>query len=360
MIMNTSVKLYVVALLLLVCSSAVSAQTFLYNVEALSYFDNREYKNEYVHSRTLFGFRLSPEVGVGFSDKADGHHRLMGGVHYNQPIGNNLKSAYFTPTIYYEYARKRLTMSLGAVPFTHMKQSLPDYLQYDSLTYMRPNIQGALIQYQAPKFTGEVFCDWRSIQTETQREAFRIVLMAQYHPGMFYFGGNLQINHLASTTIIKQGVCDDIMVNPFVGLDFTRLLPLDSLSLQVGYILAYAWDRVREENPSFPGGIHVDLTARWKRLGLHNTLYAGKNIMPLYNSVGALLYQGDPLYQDPFHDRLDIYFCIVRHPAVSCYFSWNFHFLSSAKRLNHQQQLTVCFNLDALHNTQNLKNLFGK
>ena len=341
-------KVFLPVFLLLTCYG-VSGQTFLYNVEALSYFDNREYKNDFVHSRTLFGIRLSPEIGVGFSDNREGSHRLMAGIHWNQPIGNDLGSAQFVPTIYYNYQRKGLSLSLGAVPFSHLNEPLPDYLQYDSLTYMRPNIQGALFQYTAARFTAEAFCDWRSIQTEAQREAFRLVGRVKYAPGLFFLGGNFQMNHLASTATVKQGVVDDLMANPYIGLNLTRLLPLDSLSLQVGYILAYAWDRVNDDAPTTPGGIHVDLTARWKRLSLHNTFYAGGNLMPHYGQVGTLLYQGDPLYQDPLHDRLDLAVCIVNHPAVSCFFSWNFHFLSTAARLNHQQQLTVRFNLDALN-----------
>ena len=53
-----------------------------YSVDALFYFDNREYKAPWQNDQTLFAIRLSPEIGVGFTDKRGGVHRVMAGVSY--------------------------------------------------------------------------------------------------------------------------------------------------------------------------------------------------------------------------------------------------------------------------------------
>lgn len=74
---------------------------FLYNVDAAAWFDNREYENPYQIAQTLFAIRLSPEIGVGLTDKEGGEHRVMAGVHYIQPMGGDWPDVRFHPTAYY-------------------------------------------------------------------------------------------------------------------------------------------------------------------------------------------------------------------------------------------------------------------
>ncbi len=130
----------------LLISPSVLAQKFVYNVDFVSYFDNREYHSTQQQSQTLFGMRLSPEIGLSLQDSLGGRHKLMAGLSYIQPFGATWKSAHLIPTIYYQYQQSGFTVNLGAIPYSTLTRALPNYLMSDSLSYAYPNIQGALMQ----------------------------------------------------------------------------------------------------------------------------------------------------------------------------------------------------------------------
>ena len=71
----------------------VHAQTFSYDVDFITYFDNREYQSALQPSQTIFGTRLSPEIGAIFNDSLGGTHKLMAGVSYIQPFIINTHKA---------------------------------------------------------------------------------------------------------------------------------------------------------------------------------------------------------------------------------------------------------------------------
>ncbi|MDD3404868.1 MAG: hypothetical protein PHH23_01180 [Paludibacteraceae bacterium] len=351
-------------LIILFCSGFfqnICAQKFLYDVDFVTYFDNREYHSELQKSKTVFGMRLSPEIGIGLGDSLGGTHRVMAGASYIQPFGAYWESARVYPTIYYEYCQKGFTASLGAVPYSHMFHALPDYLMSDSMAYAYPNIQGALFQYVSKWGFAEFLCDWRGMESSDTREAFRLIVDGRFNYKWFLAGGYAQMNHLANKSDDQPnlGVCDDIYLNPFVGVDFSNKTPLDSLSFQVGYILGLQRDRKRELS-YVPQGCKIDLFLRWRFLGLQNSFYVGNNLMPLYAECGTLLNQGNPFYQAQVYNRTDVFIYIIRRSFVNCYFSWNFHYTQGDK-LSHQQQLIVRFNLDGLkHRNTKLRGVFDK
>ncbi len=203
---------------LLSLSFSAHAQRFVYDVDFLFYFDNREYHSDYSPSQTLIGTRLSPEIGVEFIDKEQGQHRLMGGVHYWQPLSNNFRDAKLLPTLYYQYKHKGFSLQFGMIPFNKMIAPLPYLIMSDSLRYTYPNIQGALLQYQSRLGYIEMQCDWRGLQSKTTREAFRLVIDGQFRYKMLYVGGLAMLNHLANfaPTEPKTGVCDDFVLNPLL------------------------------------------------------------------------------------------------------------------------------------------------
>lgn len=336
---------------------------FLYNVDFATWFDNREYQRPLQIPQTLFSFRLSPEIGVGLSDRQGGSHRLIAGVHYTQPLGGNWKEVHFHPTAFYQYQYKGFTMNIGAVPYKHFIRQLPDFLRYDSVAYAHPNIQGALLQYSSRHGYVEAMCDWRGMQSPTRREMFRITFNGEYsYQGFFrYFaGGVAQLNHKANhgAPTLREGVCDDIYASPNIGIDFAAPTPLDTICLRASYI--YGYQRFRPDNLVYqPQGFMLEFMLRWRFLGLKNTFYVGDNLMPLYGMFGADLNQGDPFYQSPLYNRTDLFIYIVRKGFVNCYFSWNMHY-AAGTRLQNQQQLIVLFSLDGLKKEQRLRGLFDK
>lgn len=316
----------------------------LYDVDFATYFDNREYQAPYQIPQTILNFRLSPQIGVRILDRAGGRHELVAGVSYTQRLGGNWRDVQFAPIAYYHFNYRGFDAGMGAIPYSRRIAPMPEWLMYDSLTYYHPNIQGALLQYRDERGFVEFMCDWRSAQTEERREMFRLVLNGQYQYKWLQVGGLAHMNHKARFATTYEPVMDDVHVHAFSGADVTRYVPLDSLSLRVGYI--FGWQRDRGQNDVFVNhGMIVELYANWWFLGLKNTFYYGDNLQPLRprNSNSSL---GDPFYQSRLYNRTDIFIYLYRSSFVDFYFSWNMHY--DSHRLQHQQQMMVRFRLEPL------------
>lgn len=316
----------------------------LYDVDFTTYFDNREYHEPYQIPQTFLNFRLSPQIGVRILDRAGGRHELVAGVSYTQRLGGNWRDVQFNPIAYYHFNYKGFDAGMGAIPYTRRIMPMPEWLLYDSLTYMHPNIQGALLQYRDQRGFVEFMCDWRGAQTEERREMFRLVLNGQYQYKWLQVGGLAHMNHKAGFAKTYEHVTDDIHAHAFVGFDVTQYVPLDSLSLRTGYI--FGWERDRGNNESFLNhGFIMELYANWWFLGVKNTFYYGNNLMPLLarNSNSCL---GDPFYQSHIYNRTDLFVYLYRSSFVNFYFSWNMHY--DGNRLQHQQQMIVRFELQPL------------
>lgn len=354
------VALWLTAVFLLLGTGS-KAQELLYDLELLSYFDNREYKVDFQRPQTILGMRIAPELGLGTADEKAGSHKLMLGLNYIQPLGVGIKEALVVPTVYYRYVHNRFRVNLGAVPYSYLTESLPDYLMYDSLAYVHPNMQGGLFQYVAPRGYAEFLCDWRSAQSLERYEAFRLIIQARYQRGVLFGGGRAQLNHLANRArpAPRTGVSDDLIVHPYLGLDFSRKLLLDSLSLQAGYLFGYQRDRSADQGTYLPRAFYLELFARWKRIGLKNVLYAGDNLLPLYPVKGNLLNQGDPFYQAGFYNRTDAFVYLISTKRVNCYLSFNFHYTRQGG-LNHQQQLVLRFNPGNMLPVEKSMSVLGK
>lgn len=322
------------------------AQKLLYDVDFVLDFDNREINHDYQKSGTLFGFRLTPEIGVGLQDSLGGSHRLLAGVSYIQPCGADWRHVTVTPTVFYHYDIKGFSMHLGFVPYLEMIEALPDYLRSDSLAFAYPNIQGALFQYRSQHGYAMAMCDWRGMMSSDTREAFRIVGGGKFYHDWFFTGGWVQMNHLSHNADTITGVCDDIVLNPLVGVSLAQYTPLDSLSLQAGYIGAFQRDR-RFDKQYWCHGFHASFYLGWRFIGLRNELYVGQNQMPLYSDYGTLLNQGDPSYQAGLFNRTDLFFYLVRRSFVTCYAGWGL-IVTDHGTISNQQQVVCRFDLDGL------------
>ena len=319
---------------------------FIYDVDFLTYFDNREYKAPYQIPQTIFNFRLSPSVGLRVRDNAAGRHELVAGVRYTQRLGGNWKDVQFDPTAYYHYAYKGIDLYMGAIPYQKRLNSLPDWLLYDSISYMHPNIQGAYFSYHDHRGFINAMADWRGAQTATRREMFRVLIDGEFHYKGLVVGGLAHLNHTAGTAENDTlPLYDDLNLGAHIGFDATQYVPLDSLAIKVGYIYGFARDRLHRRTFQ-PQGFYIELYLNWWFLGLKNTFYYGDNLQPFRSDIGPLMCQGDPFYQSRLYNRLDLFLYLYRSSFVDFYFSYNFHF--DNRQIQEQQQLIVRFNLDGL------------
>lgn len=338
-------KKILTALLLLLSSLCWANVRFLYDVDFVMNFDNRESNTPLEASGTIFGIRLTPTIGVGYSDSIVGSHRLMAGVSYIQPFGSRWRDAHVHPTVYYQFAKSGFRLNFGFVPYDLMHATLPDYLRSDSIAFAYPNIQGALLQYHSRWGHVEALADWRGMMSDSTREAFRLVAGGRFRYRQLVAGGYVQMNHLSHSRHVL-GVCDDIVLNPQVGTDLSSITPLDTLYLQAGYLMS--WQRDRRAHLNYLAhGLHVELGVRWRWIGLRSQLYYGDNAMPLYDAYGPLLNQGDPKYQSKLLSRTDLYLCMFRYRFVSAYAAWNLIY-TWGDGLSNRQEVICHFNLGEL------------
>lgn len=320
------------------CIIHCSAQKLLWSAEVVPYFDNREYKYERMTSETLFATRLTPTVGIGFKN-----HSIAAGISWVQPIDSRIELSSFKPTIYYRYNTHKFAMSMGMFPRTQLIEPLDDFMRTDSLSFFSPNIQGALFQHRSQLGYVELLADWRGLPTESTREAFMIVGQGRIiiTPWLFA-GGAAVMNHLARAKNEPADkathVTDNIMLRPYVGIDFSHRTVLDSLTLRCGYLATF--DRERGVTEWITSHAFVaDLTVEWKYLGVRNKFYYGTPAQTLFNHLGHALYQGESYYGTEWHNRLDIYGYIFRNSFVNCFASVNFYFTPG--EWGWQQQLVV-------------------
>lgn len=325
---------------LLASVALANAQGFTWSVDYNTIFDNRECDYDYSANGTIFVSRLSPEVGLSF---LNGTHRIAGGVSWVQPVGNGWKDYKLCPTLYYRHEGKAWNASFGMFPRSQFIAPLPKYLLSDSIAYHEPNVRGLLVQYVKAKGYAELSLDWRSLQSEENREAFNINLNTQWKPvGILLVGGHAQLNHLAKQKPAPagQGVNDDLMINPFVGVDLSDKTFLDSLVVKSGALISMQRDR-KQGSWQNGAGFLLNAYAEKKFVSIEETFYAGKNVMPLYSHYGPLLNMGDPYFQAPIYSRTDVNFHFVRNRYVNLEASLVFHATEIAFGFWQQLKLRV-------------------
>lgn len=291
---------------------AIAAQDFKWSVDFGTIFDNREGEDKYEPTKTTFQTVLAPEIGIAL----DGKHRIMGGAVWKQPIGSEWDGYKISPTLYYRFETPALRFSFGMFPRTQLLREQPDIFWSDSLKYNQRNIRGALVQYVHSNGFFEAFLDWRSMQSESRREAFNINASGEWSPrgGIFNVGAHAMMNHFAKTSHPSDDeyIVDNIIANPYFGVNLSHRTALDSLSVKAGAVVELLRYRL------YGGwqtkcGFWLDAAAEWHWLGLKNTLYVGKELFTLYPTFGARLDMGQPVYQASFVNRTKVYAYIMRN-----------------------------------------------
>ena len=330
-------------IVVLLCVFVAKADGFTWSVDNNTIFDNRECDCDYSANGTIFLSRLSSEVGLSFLED---EHRISGGVSWVQPIGNGWADYKLCPTLYYRYEGKEWKTSFGMFPRSQFISPLPKYLLSDSIAYHEPNVRGILVQYVKPCGYAELSLDWRSLQSEVNREAFNINLNTQWNPfWKLLIGGNAQLNHLAKQKNAPsyQGVNDDLMVSPYVGVDLGKDTFFDSLVVKGGALISM--QRARKLGDWKKGaGFLLNAVVEKRFIGVEETFYVGKNAMPLYPLFGPLLNMGDPYFQAPLYSRTDVNLHLIRNRYVNLEASLVFHCTEVAFGFWQQLKLRVFVN----------------
>ena len=288
---------------LLLTTTTIYSQEFIWDIKFASQFDNREYNSILSKSKTLFGARLTPQVGIGW-----GHSSLNIGTDIMADFG---APALFTdPTLllYYAYNSKRFDAYMGVFPRTKMIGNYSTLFFSSTTEFYDPNLDGFMLQHSGKRGAIEIGIDWCGLSRGPHRERFMIFSAAEINYNIFYAGYNGTIFHFAASEEVK-GVVDNILFYPYIGLNISKQTPLDILKIQAGWVQGLHKDRSFESDFNMKKGIQIDLNIEKWGVGIDNTVYVGENQMPYYNKYGDYLYLGNPYYNtgSGIYNRFELY-----------------------------------------------------
>ena len=298
---------------------------FAYDVNFEMNFDNRENTSDLSPSMTVFGARLTPEVGIGVTQGNGTRHRVMLGVDIMKDFGRGPDASpdglvpgnkgyanadlFREMTMYYRMDRRMgktdFSLTAGIFPkrFSMSREYSPAFIS-DSLKFYDNNYEGLLLSFSRPKSCYEVGCDWMGMFGRYERERFMLFSHGRSQIlSWLSLGYTAYMYHYACSSTV-DGVVDNILLNPWICLDAAPVVPLQQLSLTVGWLQGAQQDRLNVGEYVFPFGAEFTFDVRKWNVGLRNRLFVGRDMMPYYDSrdaggykYGNSLYWGDPFYR---------------------------------------------------------------
>jgi len=297
--------------------------------------DNREYSASNRNSPTLIGLQFSPEVGL----LMDSTHRIRFGVNVLHEFGSKNNSSKVNPTAYYNYSKKDISFFMGLFPRVGLVDGFSKALLNDTLQYYRPNLSGILFRYEKQKFYQQIWIDWNSKQSETQREQFLVGLSGKIKFGNFFFGHEAVLWHNALPKNADENthLQDNAAVVGKFGIDLSSKTKVDSLTLSAGGLFSFDRDRGIDKWKS-PRGVLVEAYAAYKAFFVSDILYFGD---PHHISLG------DSFYSEERYNRLDLGWAPFRNKKLTAKLIMSFHFTPDG--ISNQQTLNLRYNIGAKH-----------
>jgi len=319
--------------LLVLSAGTTKAQELEGNLSFFGFMDNREYIKSGRYSQTIFGTRISPEVGL----RLDSVHRLRVGFNALYEFGSQRANFFdkIEPVIYYQYEKDKLDFFIGSFPRLNLVDDYPRGLLSDTLNYYRPNVQGMLAKYETGNFRQVIWLDWTSRQTDVDRETFIFGLSGKYQTGKFFISHHAYMFHNAAAAIKvpDEHLQDNGAATVKLGADLSRSTILDSLTIAAGGMMSF--ERTRSVSDfSTPKGFVADLYAGYRRFSITNTFYAGE---------GHHLILGDRFYNAKTYNRIDFGWTPIVSKNISGRFVFTYHFADGI--MDNQQAFFLRYNL---------------
>lgn len=307
-------KEFIFILFFLLLALDTKSQKFLWDVDFRFQFDNREYKSNLTHSGTLFGAKITPEIGIGWDYKDKGENALMLGVNVTANFGAKLFNPIPELLLYYSYQSPRFKVYAGLLPRHKMIGDYSNAFFNDSICFYDATREGLLFNYKDPWGYVEFGCDWNSMYSKENREKFMLFSAGRFHYKWFNMGYAFQMYHFAGS-YFEKGVIDNLLFSPYVGFDVSSVTPLDTLYVKLAYLQGYQWDRSQGFGArQYPKGGQIDFRIEKWGVGIYDAFYFGENQMPYFEKHGHNLYWGEDYYRtNRFYNRLEVYW----HPIKS-------------------------------------------
>ena len=328
-----SLRRFLLLTILIFSAGSTFAQELEGNLSFFGFMDNREYMKSGRYSQTIFGTRISPEVGL----RIDSVHRLRVGFNALYEFGSQRANFFdkIEPVIYYQYEKKNVDFFIGSFPRQNLVDDYPRALLSDTLNYYRPNVQGMLGKYETSTFREIIWLDWTSRQTNIDRETFIFGLSGKYQPNKFFISHQAYMFHNAGAAIEVPGdnLQDNGAATVKLGVDLSKSTFLDSLTIAAGGMMSF--ERTRSVSDFVtPKGFVADLYLGYKRFSITNTFYAGE---------GHHLILGDKFYDAKTYNRIDFGWTPILFKNISGRFVFTYHYADGI--MDNQQAFFLRYNI---------------
>ena len=287
-----------VASLLLSFSALAQSERLYLDVDFDFDFDNTEYTGSGLGaSETLFGIALAPALRYEWNEK----HSLSAGVNMQKMFGSVRFLDNINLIAYYQFRNE----NYGAVAGLFRRERLMGRYSeaFFSNAWLAGNrvVQGLALQYSDKIGYAELVADWNGMYSAECREQFRILFSGEGRfAKIMYAGASAEMHHYANRSTFQYNVVDDMVINPYLGVAFEAFFDFD---IRLGYLQSLQRDRLTGGGWQTPmGGEFSFRMSRWG-VFISNNLYLGKNLLPLYNSVGkeGTIYGADLYASDSFY-----------------------------------------------------------
>lgn len=309
-------KLYPVLILTILLTRAVTAQTVDIHFNGSVFFDNREYKESLIRSRTYSGTRLALDVGLNL----DSANRFVVGANGLHEFGAKPYFLKVNPVAYFNHNGKNWLFNAGMFPREGLLSDYPRALLNDTLRYFRPNVEGLLAKFHNDRVSETVWIDWLSRQTNTEREQFLFGFSGKYQPllkGPLYLAHYFFLLHDAGPAIPipDDHIRDNGALQVKLGANFSHKAFLDSLNFEAGGMMSL--ERTRNVSGfKKPTGFVANAYLSYKRFALYDEFYKGE---------GHQVSFGDAFYQYKTYNRLDIIYTPFLYKGLTGQFILSFH-----------------------------------
>ncbi len=331
MIHKKTIQAILLPLLLSTLSLSGYSQAIRWKTGVNSFFDNREYFNDYADPQSILGVRGFGILGF----EVNSENQFYGGADLLYEFGDKVRTENIKPILYFQHQNKTSQVLMGVFPRKNLIE-LPRVLMSDTFNYYRPNAQGIYIGFSKPWGSQNVWLDWTSRQTDTERETFLIGGTGKLHSKKLFFEYNFLLYHYAGPAIPIEGdhIRDNGGLTAALGYSLCNKILLDSLTISSG--LVYSYDRLRNVYPfeGFYGSIS-ELYASYKSFSLKSTLYFGDPQVHL---------MGDKLYTADFYNRIDLGLRLFEHKRIEAKVEFSTHFIPH--EIDYSQSFTIYVDLE--------------
>ena len=330
MMKPTLYKTVIIFLFFALCGLKLKAQKLEGSLDYFGFADNREYAASDRFSQTIFGNRLSPEIGIGLDSV--NHFRLGFNALYefgSKGIGK------VDPVIYYRNNKKNWDFYIGAFPRQNLLDDYHRALFKDTLNYYRPNVEGMLWKFENKHGKEVMWIDWTSRQTNFEKETFLFGLSGIAKFRNFYFSHYGYMFHNAGPGIPIPG--DNLQDNGGVilkfGIDLSKKTFLDSLNISAGSFTSLERTRGVTDLET-PTGFLFDIHAAYKKFSVTNSFYTGRKHNLIY---------GDQFYTANTYNRLDFGWSFINYLNIQGKFVLTLHFVEGV--VDNQQAFTLRYHI---------------